>query len=68
MTTELILFALASSLWLGLSVLAVALQWQSQYPTLRFLSFIPFGLLVAACTPGLHTVGSHLACWLTISC
>lgn len=68
MITVLTLGALLLSVWLGLSLLAVVLQWRSLYPTLRCLFYIPFGFLVVLCTHGLLTIGAALACWLTISC
>ena len=55
-------FALSLSCWLGLSALVVVSQWRSLCPILRFLFYIPFGFLVALCTPGPVTLGNHLAC------
>jgi len=62
MTTVLTLFALASSFWRGLSVLAVALQCRLLCLIPHYLFYIQFGLAVVLCMLGPVSLGDHLAC------
>ena len=68
MTTVLILFASSLSVWLGLVALAVVLQWRSLYPILRWLGYIPLGLLAVLFSHGLVGVAEALGCLLITAC